>query len=62
MAQDTVDKLVEVAGLQDEGGCRTDGFILDGGKGWHPTSFIRLVQDHGIEVPVGGLGCGLGVV
>ena len=22
-------------------------------EGWHPTSFIRLVQDHGIEVPVG---------
>ncbi len=54
MAQDTVDRLVEVAGLQDEVGCRTNGFVLDGGEGWHPTSFIRLIQDHGIEVEVSG--------
>lgn len=52
MARDTVDKAVEVGGLNDPRGCQTDGFILEGGEGWQPTSFIRLVQDYGIEVEV----------
>ena len=53
MARDTVDKAVEVGGLNDPRGCQTDGFILDGGEGWYPTLFIRLVQDYGLEVEVG---------
>jgi len=48
MAADAVDRLVEVAGLEDREGCRTDGFLLDRGEGWQLISFIRLVQDHGI--------------
>ena len=52
MARDAVNKAVEVGGLNDPRGCQTDGFILDGGEGWQPTSFIRLVQDYGIEVEV----------
>ena len=52
MAQDTVDRLVQVAGLEDKTGCMTDGFLLDGGEGWHPTNFIRLIQDYGIDIEV----------
>ena len=53
MAEETVDRLVEVAGFKDDLGCQTNGFMLDGSDGWHPTHFIRLVQDHGIDVEVG---------
>ena len=52
MAKDTVDRLVEVGGFEDPKGCMTDGFMLDGGEGWNPTSFIRLIQDYGIDVEV----------
>ncbi len=52
MARDTVDRAVEVGGLNDPRGCQTDGFKLDGGEGWYPTLFIRLVQDYGLEVEV----------
>ena len=52
MAMDTVDKVVEVGGLNDPHGCQTDGFILMGGDGWQPTMFIRLVQDYGVDVDV----------
>ncbi len=52
MARDTVDKAVEVGGLNDPRGCQTDGLILDGGEGWYSTLFIRLVQDYGLEVEV----------
>jgi glycerol-3-phosphate dehydrogenase len=52
MAEDTVNRLVQVGGFKDESGCLTNGYMLDGGEGWHPTHFIRLVQDHGIDVEV----------
>ena len=52
MSRDTVDKVVEVGGLNDPHGCQTDGFILMGGDGWQPTMFIRLVQDYGVDVDV----------
>jgi glycerol-3-phosphate dehydrogenase len=52
MAKDAVDKAVEVAGLSDERGCQTDGFFLDGGEGWSPTLFIRLIQDYGFDIDV----------
>ena len=43
---------VQVAGLSDERGCQTDGFFLDGGEGWSPTLFIRLIQDYGFDIDV----------
>lgn len=52
MAQDTVDRAVEVGGLTDEKACQTDGFILEGGDGWYPTLFIRLIQDYGFDLEV----------
>ena len=52
MARDTVDRAVQVGALNDPRGCQTDGFLLVGGEAWHPTLFIRLVQDYGLEVEV----------
>lgn len=28
---------------------QTDGLFLEGGRGWTPTMYIRLVQDFGLE-------------
>lgn len=47
-----MDKVVEVAGLEDSKGCQTDGYMLEGGDGWYPTLFIRLVQDYGLDIDV----------
>ena len=55
MAQELVDKAVEVGGLEDTRGCQTDGFMLEGSDGWFPTYFIRLVQDYGVDVDVSAL-------
>ena len=52
MAMECVDRAVEVGGLADEKGCQTDGFLLEGGDGWYPTLFIRLIQDYGLDVEV----------
>ena len=55
MAEDTVDRVIDVGGLpKNEGqkGCCTDGYILEGGEGWEPTSFIRLIQDYGMDIDV----------
>lgn len=52
MAEETIDKAVEVCGLQPKSGCRTKGLLLDGAHGWTPTLFIRLVQDFGLESAV----------
>ena len=52
MSKDTVDKVVEVGAFEDSKGCQTDGYTLEGGDGWYPTLFIRLVQDYGLDVEV----------
>ncbi|GFN82940.1 glycerol-3-phosphate dehydrogenase [Plakobranchus ocellatus] len=49
MAEETVDKAIEVCGLNPTGPCKTKGLMLDGSHGWSPTLFIRLVQDYGLE-------------
>ncbi|CAN9498248.1 unnamed protein product [Ophioblennius macclurei] len=51
MAEETLDAAVETHGLQAER-CRTVGLMLEGGKGWSPTLYIRLVQDYGLEKEV----------
>ena len=51
MASDTVDAAIKACNLQ-AGGCKTDGLMLEGGEGWTPTFFIRLVQDFGLEPEV----------
>jgi glycerol-3-phosphate dehydrogenase len=52
MAEETVDRCVKSANLQAKSGCVTKGLILDGGENWSPTSYIRLVQDYGLDTEV----------
>ncbi|KPP66743.1 hypothetical protein Z043_114725 [Scleropages formosus] len=52
MAQETLDATIKAHHLQ-AGPCRTVGLMLEGGKGWTPTLYIRLVQDYGLEVECG---------
>jgi glycerol-3-phosphate dehydrogenase len=52
MAEETVDRCIQSASLQPKIGCITKGLILTGGETWTPTSYIRLVQDYGIETEV----------
>lgn len=49
MAEQTIDRAIEVCNLKPASGCRTKGLLLDGAHGWSPTMFIRLVQDFGLE-------------
>ena len=49
MAEETIDKAIEVHDLKPTGPCRSKGLLLDGAHGWSPTLFIRLVQDYGLE-------------
>ena len=52
MAEETIDKAVEVCGLKPERGCVTKGLLLEGAHGWSPTLFIRLIQDFGMDSDV----------
>jgi hypothetical protein len=52
MAEETIDKAVEVCKLEPAKPCQTKGLLLDGAHGWTPTLFIRLVQDFGLESEV----------
>ena len=52
MAQETVDKAIEVCGLKPVRGCLTKGLLLHGAHGWTPTLFIRLIQDFGLDAGV----------
>ncbi|KAJ8019659.1 Glycerol-3-phosphate dehydrogenase, mitochondrial [Holothuria leucospilota] len=49
MAKDTMDAAVQVCNLEPRNDSLTDGLLLEGAHGWTPTSFIRLVQDFGLE-------------
>ena len=51
MASDTVDTAIKTCNLT-AGSCQTNGLMLEGGEGWTPTFFIRLVQDFGLEPEV----------
>ncbi len=52
MAEETVDRCIETADLKPKNGCVTKGLILNGGEKWTPTSYIRLVQDYGLDTEV----------
>ncbi|KAA0191728.1 Mitochondrial glycerol-3-phosphate dehydrogenase [Fasciolopsis buskii] len=52
MAEETVDKAIEVCGLEPKHPCRTKGLLLEGAHLWTPNLFIKLVQEHGLEVDV----------
>ncbi|GAU98062.1 hypothetical protein RvY_09260 [Ramazzottius varieornatus] len=50
MAEETVDVAIQACDLKPtQPECQTMGLILDGGHEWTPTTYIRLVQDFGLE-------------
>lgn len=51
MAEETLDAAVTAHELTAQP-CKTVGLMLEGGRGWTPTLYIRLVQDYGLEVEV----------
>ena len=51
MASDAVDAAIKASHLS-AGDSKTTGLVLEGGEGWSPTYFIRLVQDFGLEPEV----------
>ena len=52
MAEETVDKCIEVCQLSPTSPCQTTGLLLDGAHDWSPTLFIRLIQDFGVDTAV----------
>lgn len=52
MAQDTVDKAVDVCKLEAKGPCLTPGLLLEGAHDYNNLLYIHLVQDYGLEVDV----------
>lgn len=52
MAEETVDAAIKACNLKPKNGCLTQGLILEGGHNWTPTSFIKLVQNYGLETEV----------
>ncbi|XP_059484896.1 glycerol-3-phosphate dehydrogenase, mitochondrial-like [Neocloeon triangulifer] len=53
MAYETIDAAVKASSLTPaHEKTQTDGLYLEGGKGWTPTMYIRLVQDFGLECEV----------
>ncbi|XP_065352683.1 glycerol-3-phosphate dehydrogenase, mitochondrial [Cloeon dipterum] len=53
MAYETIDAAVKALNLKPPmENTQTDGLYLEGGKGWSPTMYIRLVQDFGLECEV----------
>ncbi|KAI0081559.1 DAO-domain-containing protein [Panus rudis PR-1116 ss-1] len=54
MAEETVDKAVEVFGLGDKcrSGCVTESLRLVGSEGWSRNMFIGLIQRYGLETEV----------
>ena len=57
MAYETIDEAVKTLKLTPKHEkTQTDGLYLEGGRGWTPTMYIRLVQDFGLECEVGHRG------
>lgn len=52
MAVDTMEAAIKACGLKPARECQTDGLFLEGGEGYSPNDFIRLVQDFGLEVEI----------
>jgi len=52
MAEETIDAAVKACELNPKGPSATKGLLIEGAHNWSPTSFIRLVQDYGLETEV----------
>uniref|UniRef100_A0A183EEZ0 Glycerol-3-phosphate dehydrogenase n=1 Tax=Gongylonema pulchrum TaxID=637853 RepID=A0A183EEZ0_9BILA len=55
MAEETVDKAVEVANLTPARQCATAGLLLEGAHNWDPLLHIQLVQDYGLDEDVSAI-------
>ncbi|XP_033900921.2 glycerol-3-phosphate dehydrogenase, mitochondrial-like [Acipenser ruthenus] len=51
MAEETLDSAMKAHKMKSSK-CNTVGLMLEGGKDWTPTLYIRLVQDYGLEMEV----------
>ena len=52
MAEETVDAAIERFGLSPKNGCVTENTLLIGSHGYNPKSYIRLIQQFGMETEV----------
>ncbi|KAF6214579.1 hypothetical protein GE061_009322 [Apolygus lucorum] len=53
MASETIDAAIEACKLKPrEPNSVTESIMIEGGHGWTPTMYIRLVQDFGLDVEV----------
>ncbi|CEP16374.1 hypothetical protein [Parasitella parasitica] len=52
MAEETVDRAIEVFNIKPTGKCDTENVQLIGAKGYSNTMFIRLVQEFGMDTEV----------
>jgi glycerol-3-phosphate dehydrogenase len=52
MAEETMNEAIKVCDLKPTKKCDTKGLVIEGGHNWTPTSYIRLVQDYGLETEV----------
>lgn len=52
MAQETVDRAIEVFNLKPKSGCVTETTMLLGSEGYSNTMFIRLIQEFGMDTEV----------
>ncbi|KAJ3325518.1 mitochondrial glycerol-3-phosphate dehydrogenase [Blyttiomyces sp. JEL0837] len=52
MAQETIDRAIEVFDLRPTGPCATERTVLLGSHGWSQNMFIKLIQHFGIETEV----------
>ncbi|KAH9936425.1 DAO-domain-containing protein [Fomitopsis serialis] len=52
MAEETVDKAVEVFALKPKSGCVTESLRLVGSDGWSRNMFIGLIQRYGLSTDV----------
>merc|ERR1712038_1940261 len=52
MALETIDAAVEACDLKPEKGSQTDGLLLEGAHEWTPTTYIKVVQDQGVDTQV----------
>ena len=49
---ETIDAAVEACSLQPKNESKTDGLLLEGAHEWTPTTYIRIVQDQGVDTQV----------
>ncbi|KAL5038386.1 hypothetical protein BDV3_006443 [Batrachochytrium dendrobatidis] len=52
MAQETIDKAIEIFDLKPTGPCITEHLQLIGSNGWSKKMFIKLIQHFGLETEV----------